>query len=324
MVRDCRMYEAKYPNVDDVVMVQVRQIGDMGAYVTLQEYNNIEGMILLSELSRRRIRSIAKLIKVGRQEAVMVLRVDTDKGYIDLSKRRVTQEDYVKCELKYNKSKMVHSIMRHVAETTGSDMEILYQQIAWPLYQIYGHAFEAFKVMVADPDKVMSQLPDPESVSDVVKDQLLKNINRKMTPQPSKIRADVELTCFEYDGVLHIQEAMREAKKCSDDQCEVSIKLIAPPLYVLSTQTLDKNQGIDVLTDACEACQKVIQKRGGKLVVKEGARVVSEQEDRLLNRKMEEEMMNNQEVDGDDDDEDEEDVGLGDIDVTAGPALAVS
>ena len=43
---------------------QVKSIAEMGAYVSLLEYNNIEGMILLSELSRRRIRSISKLIKV--------------------------------------------------------------------------------------------------------------------------------------------------------------------------------------------------------------------------------------------------------------------
>lgn len=36
----------------------------MGAYVQLLEYDNIEGMILLSELTRRRIRSVSKLIKV--------------------------------------------------------------------------------------------------------------------------------------------------------------------------------------------------------------------------------------------------------------------
>jgi len=60
---DCRMYESKYPDVDDVVMVQVKSIAEMGAYVSLLEYNGIEGMILLSELSRRRIRSITKLIK---------------------------------------------------------------------------------------------------------------------------------------------------------------------------------------------------------------------------------------------------------------------
>ena len=44
------------------------------------EYDNIEGMILLSELSRRRIRSIQKLIRVGRNEVVVVLRVDKEKG----------------------------------------------------------------------------------------------------------------------------------------------------------------------------------------------------------------------------------------------------
>lgn len=49
---------------------QVTKIAEMGAYVNLLEYNGIEGMILLSELSRRRIRSINKLIKVGVQSVV--------------------------------------------------------------------------------------------------------------------------------------------------------------------------------------------------------------------------------------------------------------
>jgi translation initiation factor 2 subunit 1 len=35
---------------------------------------------LLSELSRRRIRSVQKLIRVGRNEVVVVMRVDPDKG----------------------------------------------------------------------------------------------------------------------------------------------------------------------------------------------------------------------------------------------------
>ncbi|KAM7294455.1 hypothetical protein ISCGN_023961 [Ixodes scapularis] len=75
----CRFYSQKYPEPDDVVMVNVRQIAEMGAYVRLLEYNDIEGMILLSELSRRRIRSINKLIRVGRNECVVVIRVDKDK-----------------------------------------------------------------------------------------------------------------------------------------------------------------------------------------------------------------------------------------------------
>ena len=44
-------------------------------------------MILLSELSRRRIRSIQKLIRVGRNEVVVVLRVDREKGTSEMHSR---------------------------------------------------------------------------------------------------------------------------------------------------------------------------------------------------------------------------------------------
>jgi translation initiation factor 2 subunit 1 len=80
----CRFYENQFPAIDELVVVQVRQIAEMGAYVKLLEYDNIEGMILLSELSRRRIRSINKLIRVGRNEVVVVLRVDQEKGILVL------------------------------------------------------------------------------------------------------------------------------------------------------------------------------------------------------------------------------------------------
>ena len=62
------------------------------------------------------------------------------------------------CEERFNRSKMVHSIMRHVAETTGQNLEELYSKIAWPLYKLYGHAFEAFKVMSQDPEPLFAKL----------------------------------------------------------------------------------------------------------------------------------------------------------------------
>ncbi|CAL9762276.1 unnamed protein product [Musa acuminata subsp. burmannicoides] len=327
---ECRMYEAKYPEVDMAVMIQVKNIADMGAYVSLLEYNNIEGMILFSELSRRRIRSISSLIKVGRQEPVMVLRVDRDKGYIDLSKRRVSEEDIQACEERYNKSKLVHSIMRHVAETLDIDLEDLYVHIAWPLYRKYGHAFEAFKVVVTDPDSVLDSLTrvvkevgaDGQEVTKVVpavtpevKDALVKNIRRRMTPQPLKIRADIEMKCFQFDGVLHIKEAMRKAEAAGNDDCPVKIKLVAPPLYVLTTQTLDKEQGISVLNNAVKACTEEIELHKGKLTLKEAPRAVSERDDKLLAEHMAKLQSANNEVDGDEGSEEEEDTGMGDLDL---------
>lgn len=38
----CRMYEQEFPQVDDVVMVNVRQIADMGAYVKLVRLQKIK------------------------------------------------------------------------------------------------------------------------------------------------------------------------------------------------------------------------------------------------------------------------------------------
>ena len=43
------------------------------------------------------------------------------------------------------------------------------------------------------------------AMTEPVKDALIKNIRRRMTPQPLKIRADIELKCFQFDGVLHIK-----------------------------------------------------------------------------------------------------------------------
>lgn len=48
--------------------------------MNLLEYNDIQGFIPASELSRRRIRSIPKLVQVGKVEPSMVTRVDKVKG----------------------------------------------------------------------------------------------------------------------------------------------------------------------------------------------------------------------------------------------------
>jgi len=327
---DCRFYEERFPEVNDVVMVQVRSIAEMGAYVSLLEYGNIEGMILLSELSRRRIRSVQKLIKVGRQEPVMVLRVDREKGYIDLSKRRVSPEDLQKCEEKFAKSKLVHTIMRHVAETTGTDLEELYTQIGWPLYKLYGHAHDAFRQMITDEesDAIFQRVKDEcNNGQDIpiltpdVKEGLLKNIRRRLTPQPIKIRADVEMTCFNYNGIEHIKTAMRAAQGCSTDENEIKMRLVAPPLYVLTTMTLNKNKGIALLNEAVEVCQKSIESNKGQMRVKEAARAVSEKEERALQEELEAAEAANREVAGDSDD-DEYEEGMS-MDVNAAPALAM-
>jgi len=311
MVISCRFYEQKYPEIDDVVMVNVRSIADMGAYVHLLEYNNIEGMILLSELSRRRIRSINKLIRVGRTEPVVVIRVDKDKGYIDLSKRRVSKEDIERCTEKYSKAKAVNSIVRHVAEILGfktdEELESLYRKTAWHFEQKskkQGTAYDYFKQSVTDPS-----LLDDLGLDDNTKQALLENIQRKLTQQAVKIRADFECSCYTYEGIDAVKEALRAGIAQGTPEIPIKINLIAPPVYVMTCSTPERSEGLALLNEGCKAVEEKIKGSGGNFAIQMAPKVVTAtDEDELAARirKAEEE---NAEVDGDDDDD--EQVGMG-------------
>lgn len=295
---DCRFYENKYPEIESVVMVNVRNIADMGAYVSLLEYNNIEGMILLSELSRRRIRSIHKLIRVNRNEVVMVLRVDKEKGYIDLSKRRVSPEDVQACEERFNKAKAVHGVLRHLAERRKYYLEDLYERIGWTLYRKYGHAYDAFKLAISEDKNAGDPLAELDIPQDL-KDELKMYILRRLAPQPIKIRSDIEVSCFTYEGIDAIREALFAGMALGTEQNPIKIKLIAPPIYVLSTTTLEKEVGIGLLNESIEVIKENITAKGGKIDVKMAPKAVSVKEEAELQDMMERLALENEEVDGD-------------------------
>lgn len=295
---DSRFYENKYPEIESVVMVNVRNIADMGAYVSLLEYNNIEGMILLSELSRRRIRSIHKLIRVNRNEVVMVLRVDKEKGYIDLSKRRVSPEDVAACEDRFNKAKAVHGVLRHLAERRKYYLEDLYEKIGWPLYRKFGHAYDAFKLAISEDKNAGDPFADLDVPQDL-KDDLKAYILRRLAPQPIKIRSDIEVSCFTFEGIDAIQEALFAGMALGSEQNPIRVKLIAPPIYVLSTMTLEKEAGINLLNKSIEVIKEKITAKGGKMDVKMAPKAVSLKEETELQAMMDRLALENEEVDGD-------------------------
>ncbi|RWS26631.1 Eukaryotic translation initiation factor 2 subunit 1-like protein [Leptotrombidium deliense] len=304
----CRYYSQKFPELDDVVVCSVRSIAEMGAYVDLLEYNNIEGMILLSELSRRRIRSINKLIKIGRSECVVVIRVDKEKGYIDLSKRRVSPDDITRCEEKFAKAKAVNSILRHVAEMlnykTDAELEELYRKTAWHFddkAKKQTIAYDVFKAAVNDPS-----LLDECDLDPLTKETLLTHIKRKLMPQTVKVRADIEVGCCTYEGIDAVKNALRAGIACSVDDMQIKINLIAPPVYVVTTQTMDREKGLELLNTALEKIEESIKKAGGIFTVQQAPKVVTDIDEAELAKRLDKLERENAEVAADDDDSDAE------------------
>jgi len=157
-------------------------------------------------------------------------------------------------------------------------LDELYEKIGWPLYKKYGHAYDAFKLVLADETDPFTELDVPESI----KDELKAYIKRRLAPQPIKIRADIEVSCFTYEGIDAIREALFAGMAVGGEKTPIKINLIAPPIYVLSTMALEKEAGIELLNKAIETIQESITSKGGKMEIKMAAKAVSVKEETEL------------------------------------------
>ena len=66
---------------------------------------------------------------------------------------------------------------------------------------------------------------DELDLDDQTKSTLLSNIARRLTPQAVKVRADVEVSCYAYDGIDAVKNSLLEGLKCSSE--EIPIKVCA-------------------------------------------------------------------------------------------------
>ncbi len=79
-----------FPEEDELVLCTVTNIFHHGVFVNVEEYGK-GGMIHISEVSPGRIRNIRDFVREGKKVVCKVLRVNEEKGYIDLSLRRVNE-----------------------------------------------------------------------------------------------------------------------------------------------------------------------------------------------------------------------------------------
>jgi hypothetical protein len=147
----------------------------------------------------------------------------------------------------------------------------------------------------SEPETVFADMNIPEDIYS----ELRVNIARRLTPQPVKVRADIEVTNFSYNGILTIQEALAAGESLSTEEIPIKIRLVAPPLYVMVTNTTDKQGAIERLEQAIEKIGEVIKREdGGFLNVKMKPKAVSETDDLELAALMDRVARENKEVSG--------------------------
>lgn len=110
--------------------------------------------------------------------------------------------------------------MRHVADKLNLPLQLLSEQIAWPLYKTFGHAYDAFKKSITDFDGVFAEIVcDPQ-----VRKEVEICIRKRMTPQSVKVRSDLEVTCFGYEGIDAIKAALIAGEQCSTKEIPIKVR----------------------------------------------------------------------------------------------------
>ena len=82
-------------------------------------------------------------------------------------------------------------------------------------------------------------------------------------PQAVKARADIEVSCYGYEGIDAVKTALQAGMGLLNGGQQVKINLITPPQYVLTTQSLDKESGLGMLQQAIDEIEKSIKAQGG-------------------------------------------------------------
>ena len=253
-------YRNEWPEVNDLVAVEIFNVNEDGAYVKLLEYNDKEGLILATNTTRKRVKNVKKLLRQGTVDYMQVLHVDQEGGYIDLSKKTLHADDIVEKKKFFKKSQMVHLIMKLTAVTLGTKVQTCYENFGWDIQDHFEHALDAFKLSLTEPDLVFSKL----NITEEEKAALIKNITKKLASAPVKMRTKFNLQCYSYEGIEAIKEAMIEAKKqTSDDEFKLEFSVDAAPLYQAEVVHLDKNTSIERLNKALGILQTEIKARGG-------------------------------------------------------------
>ena len=200
-------YKEKFPKINDLVHVIISEINELNVYCTLSEYNDIQGMILISELSKRKNQNTNKLVKIGKKEILLVLKVDPDNGYIDLSKKRVTLDDYTEFIEKYSNRLVVNQIITNVHNKTNKNITDLYSEFVW------------------------GQETPLKHLKNVLDNDIQEQVTLFFKEKKLKLKSEVLIYCYCPDGIDIIKRVLLQNLK---ENQRISIKLIAAPNFEIT------------------------------------------------------------------------------------------
>ena len=116
-----------FPEDNELLLCTVTKVQFHSVFVNIDEYGK-SGMIHISEVSPGRIRNIRDYVKEGKKVVCLVLKVNQEKGHIDLSLRRVNEGQKRAKVDEIKKEQVSEKIIEFVAKKSGLDVRKLFDE----------------------------------------------------------------------------------------------------------------------------------------------------------------------------------------------------
>jgi translation initiation factor 2 subunit 1 len=249
-----------YPEVGDLVVATVTRVVDYGAYVKLDEYSGVEGLIHISEVASTYVKNIRVHVREGQKLVLKVLRVSSQRAQVDLSLRRVTGREKSEKMLQWKKVKKADSIIKGAAEKLKATNEDT-AKIRDLICKKFDNPFDAFEDAIDEGEETFASL----GISDEWAKALSEVSRGKIRLERAKVIGTVELTCSKTAGVEAIRQALRIAKKAKKTRgTTVKVYTIGSPRYRLEVRSKEITDAQATLNQAITDVLSSIKSLGGE------------------------------------------------------------
>jgi translation initiation factor 2 subunit 1 len=248
----------EYPEIGDLVIATIETVTDYGAYARLDEYNK-RGLLHVSEISSSWIRNIRDFVREGQKTVLKVLRVDEEKGHIDLSLRRVNKRERIEKVMSWKKERKADALLKEVAEKVGLPIEEVYAKAGSLIEEKYS-LYDGFEKAAIEGAEALTKIGVLENLAKTFAEVAKERINVKRV----KVKGTLEIRCSKPNGVKIIKDAFFKAEEIEKpEDVNVRFYVKAAPKYSVEVLASNYKRAEDVFQRVSQAVVSNVTKAGG-------------------------------------------------------------
>ena len=238
------------PEVDELVIANIKKIMPYGAFCELEEYKNKEAFIHVSEVASRWIKNIHNFLREGQRVVGRVHRIVPEKNMIDISLKRVTDIDKKRKLDMFRREKRAEKLFDLIAEKIKKP-KMEREEVLSKLEEEYGEVFAGLEEASRLGEDAFKKLDITEDWNKAIVEVAQTSIKQRK----KEVSGILTIKCSKPNGIEIIKHALTSTS--------TKIFYIGAPHYMISAEGDDFKACEKKLKIAIEGIQKEVEKSGG-------------------------------------------------------------